>query len=307
MDASILGILAPLLAGAAAFFIAWPIFAGAPTVAAAGYRAPFLEVRRREALHASRVFRLIAPWLPQLTPLFARLPLRGLEQKLEQAHRNAGAPLGLTGAELLAYTSLMGVALGAMIASSLLLTGCSSWAVGAVLAVPAGPLVALSAYRRTAKKRQLHVWRTLPYAYDLIAMTLRAGAPLLHALERVALDYRHDLVGQSFGHAVKELEMGTPRRRAFDRLAERVGLPEFDLFVDHLLRAEELGRPLAETVEHLSQRLRTQRVQSVTKRAGVASVMVMVPAAMILAANMIVLMGPFVVRIFTTMASGETR
>lgn len=300
MDHVAFAILACALVGAAAFLAIRLVVGRRPVDDGAAYRPPILEARRQQAIEDSAVFRLLWESLPSVTPIVRQLPLQRLGAALDRAHRAAGAPLGLVDDELVACGLIAGGLLSALSVFALLAVGAGPAAVAGLIMLPIGPLALWWSHRRTAHDRQLEIWRTLPYAYDLIAMTLRSGAPFLHALRRVSTDYADNLIGQSFGHTVTELEMGVARRQAFERLAQRIGLPEFDHFVDTILRAEELGRPLADTVEHLSVRLRTHRMQSVSKKAGVASVIVFLPAAMILVANMIVLLGPFVLRMFST-------
>ena len=69
-------------------------------------------------------------------------------------------------------------------------------------------------------------------------------------------------------------------------------------FVDDLLQSEELGRPIADTLESLADRVRTIRTQDAIDTAGKAKVMVLVPGTLILLACMIMLFAPFIVKFY---------
>jgi pilus assembly protein TadC len=67
-------------------------------------------------------------------------------------------------------------------------------------------------------------------------------------------------------------------------------------FVDDVIQSEELGRPIADTLERLADRVRVRRVQEAVDTAGKAKVMVLVPGMLVLMATLLVLFAPFIVR-----------
>ena len=93
-----------------------------------------------------------------------------------------------------------------------------------------------------------------------------------------------------------EMEMGSDRQDAFEGLLQRVPLEDVRQVVDNIVQAEELGWPLADTLKRLSDRVANERVLRAEETAGRASVMVMLPSTLILAAVVLILFGPIIVR-----------
>jgi tight adherence protein C len=137
----------------------------------------------------------------------------------------------------------------------------------------------------------------MPYVYDLIVMALRSGISIPEALRRVTKDYEHEPIGEELGHVLHEVRLGTPRREALQHMAARIDVPELHQFVQSILQAEELGRPVAEALDRVAGQARTRRWQMIEKKANSAGVMIAVPSMLILIGNLLLLMGPFVLRI----------
>jgi tight adherence protein C len=83
--------------------------------------------------------------------------------------------------------------------------------------------------------------------------------------------------------------LGTPRRQAYQALAERIGSDDVARLVASLLQAEELGTPLATALAGQAEALRAIRRQLVRDRAARAApriqlvvALVMVPGALLL-------------------------
>jgi tight adherence protein C len=117
-------------------------------------------------------------------------------------------------------------------------------------------------------------------------------------MERVVTDYSGHPIGAEFGAVLADMEMGVTKSDALENLAARNPIPAVRTFADDLNQAEELGRPIADTLERLSDRSRQRRVQEATEMAGQASVMVLVPGMLVFVAVLILLFAPFAVRYF---------
>src|SRR5690606_7767567 len=99
-----------------------------------------------------------------------------------------------------------------------------------------------------------------------------------------------------FRAALTDMEMGVTTRDAFEALASRAPMPAVRTFVDELVQSDELGRPVADTLEELADRTRERRIQEATEIAGKAKVKVLVPGMLVLVATMLLLFAPFIVK-----------
>ena len=60
-------------------------------------------------------------------------------------------------------------------------------------------------------------------------------------------------VGEELGQVLAEMDMGSPARaEAFRRFAARLAIQDVTSLADAIVQSEELGWPLADTLEHLA-------------------------------------------------------
>lgn len=150
----------------------------------------------------------------------------------------------------------------------------------------AGAPGALLGARERARRRALV--RELPDLLDLLGICVESGMALDPALD-LSAGRLGGVLGEEIGVVLRDLDLGTPRARAYRDLTERVGAPELARTVGALLQAEELGAPLSRALEGQAEALRAARRQEARDRAARAApkiqlvvAMVMVPAVLLL-------------------------
>ncbi|MDX2116000.1 MAG: type II secretion system F family protein [Planctomycetota bacterium] len=256
-----------------------------------------LRLRRDRSTTDSALFRYVLAALPAVSRLTSKLPLKSVQDSLAERYSRAGWPGGLSYEELLALSLLIGVAIVPVIALPALLISPLLVPV-ALIGLLIGPGLVSSKLDGQAKERDKLIIKVMPFVLDLLALTMRAGASLMIAMERVAVDYAGHPVGEEFKATLKDIEMGTTTRQAFKNLGLRVPSEVIRGFVDDVVQAEELGRPMAETLDRLSERVRIKRVQDAMAKAGSAKVMVLIPGMLVFIAVLILLFSPFVVKFY---------
>lgn len=232
-----------------------------------------------------------------ILPLVRQLPLDSTRETLSQRYARAGWPGGLSDEEVLALSLLLGLVLAIPLCLFIAVINPIAAPVGLV-AILAGPGLVSSTLNSKGVERELSISRNFPFALDLLVLTMRAGASLQIAIERVATDYASQPIGEEFRSIMTDIELGVTTREAFQNFVQRVPLPVVRTFVDDLIQAEELGRPLADTLERLSDQVRVRRVQDAVDTAGKAKVMVLVPGMLVFVATLILLFSPFIVRFY---------
>lgn len=148
---------------------------------------------------------------------------------------------------------------------------------------------------RRARVRARQIVRELPDLIDLLVICTASGMAVESAL-RLTAERLPGPLTEEVALTLRELDLGTPRREAFRGLASRIGAPELTSFVGALLQADELGAPIAATLEHQGELLRASRRQDVRERAAKAApkvqlvvALVMVPAALILVLGVLII------------------
>uniref|UniRef100_A0AAU2JTR4 Type II secretion system F family protein n=1 Tax=Streptomyces sp. NBC_00049 TaxID=2903617 RepID=A0AAU2JTR4_9ACTN len=163
---------------------------------------------------------------------------------------------------------------GALVAGWLLVGGIA----GAVL----GGLAAFGVRRWQARARpqvalaRKEAERQLPFAADLLAACLAAGAGPVEAAEVVG-EALGGPVGERLARAGAELRLGGEPGAGWGRLAE---IPGARALAECLERAARTGAPAAEPVSRLASALRDDRTRQAGARAQRAAVLVTAPVGL---------------------------
>ncbi|MBL8746317.1 MAG: type II secretion system F family protein [Phycisphaerae bacterium] len=265
------------------------------------------RMRRTRSAGSSGLFGLILPMLPALAAVTSKVPgIDVVRKDLTKNYARAGWPGGLTDDELVAMSLLVGAVLCVPLGALFALYDPFLAPLG-IVGLLMGPGLVSTKLMGQGKVRDNAIIRVMPFVLDLLVLSLRAGASLSVAMDIVAKDYAGHPLGEEFRATLKDIEMGTTLKTAFENLSNRVPSHVIRTFVDEVIQSEELGRPIAGTLERLSDRVRVNRVQDATNVAGKAKVMVLVPGLLVLLATLIVLFTPWIVKFQEEGVSLSTR
>ncbi|TDT31280.1 type II secretion system F family protein [Naumannella halotolerans] len=218
------------------------------------------EQRRRErARGATPLGRLAAKLTPQLRRLIGR---RGVEY-LQRQIANAGSPADMSVDGLLKSVALW-VLIMLPLAILFLARGMIVVAAMLPLLVVFMPLMPLL---RRARIRRESIDNDLPDFLDILSVTVSAGIGFRAALSRVADRFRGPLA-EEIRLTLDQLGHGAPLRVAFNGLQERTGSVAVRSFVTAFLQSEELGAPLAATLNQIAVDMRRERSQALRKSAA---------------------------------------
>jgi len=142
-----------------------------------------------------------------------------------------------------------------------------------------------------ARARQDEIQRSMPDFLDVLAVTVSAGLSFRLALGRVAESMPGSLADE-FTIALRQMDLGTPRREAFDDLRSRNSSEALNQFVTAILQAEELGAPLANALVEIASDMRRESAQYAKRKAQKNTPKVTaVTAALVLPAVMLLVVG----------------
>ncbi|MBW3541093.1 MAG: type II secretion system F family protein, partial [Planctomycetes bacterium] len=249
--------------------------------------------RINELRRVSLLYRVFQP----VVQGFASLNRRFFAESLPEIGRQvqaAGLSRAWTGAEYLGRLELI-----ALIVSPLYVYFCLN-AMGPAGLMMAVVLTVLTAYwlrRRLAflaQRRLMAIKKRLPFLLDLLTLLMEAGSTFLQALAEAVEEYREHPVGVEFGRVLAELSMGKNRTAALEAMRERLSDDEITSIVGSIVQGENLGTPLALIFRTQADVLRIKRTQRAETLAGEAGVKMLLPAILVMAATVIVILGPFV-------------
>lgn len=278
-----------------------PIVATLAAAATALLALGLLE--RLGAARGPRSPRAPVPWPERLAPLLPEVPvpppLRRRWASPRQARRltHAGLPwqpaalaglrwlslwLGLLAAGLVLWRR-GGDLLGWTLAGLLLLAGAL------------GPEAWLSL---RVERRQRTLDHALPDFLDRLALGLEAGLGFEVALRRTAADFP-GLLGEELRRAVRQIDLGHPRARALEEMAERNPSQDLRAFVAAVRQADRLGTSLARTLRVQTALLRAHRRRRAQEASRRLPVLIVFPLVFFfLPALLIVFLAPPILHLF---------
>ncbi|MBI5284363.1 MAG: type II secretion system F family protein [Chloroflexi bacterium] len=166
-----------------------------------------------------------------------------------------------------------------------------------VLAI-VGFLAPMMLLRRRAKNRQMRFWKALPDSLDLLTTCVEAGLSLDFAFQRVA-ERQRGPVGAEINRMLREKALGQTRREALMAMAERIDLPDVNVFVNSVIQAETLGTSIGQVLRIQSRQLRTRRRQRAEQVARQAAPKMVFPLVFFVMPNLfIVILGPIIINAY---------
>lgn len=238
------------------------------------------EAQRERAQGLGPMQRLARP----LVPVLRRLIGPTLEARLKRMIELAGRPEGIDVDSVLLRMATWLVLVGPL--SLLLALQGRLWVlpVGAVVVV----VLPLAGIARARRLRQDRIDRDLPDFLDVLAVTVTAGVGFRSALATVSDRFGGPLA-EEIVLTLNQIRNGASVRDAFQRLRTRNDSEPLSSFVTAYLQSEELGAPLAQTLNRIAEDMRRdsaqrqrQRAARVAPRVTLVTSMVLVPGALVI-------------------------
>ena len=133
----------------------------------------------------------------------------------------------------------------------------------------------------------------MPFLLDLLTLLMEAGSTFLGALHQAVDEFRGHPVAEEFGRVLADLNMGKTRVEALESMRDRLADDEITSIIGSILQGETLGTPLAQIFRTQADVLRIKRTQRAETIAGEAGVNMLLPGILIMAATVLIIVGPF--------------
>ena len=126
--------------------------------------------------------------------------------------------------------------------------------------------------------RQKEIRKAMPDALDLLTICVEAGLGFDAAMSKVAEKWENQL-SVALLRAIREIQLGKPRRDALKDMSDRVGISEMTSFVAAVIQSEILGVSLAKVLRIQSDQMRVKRRQRAEEEAHSAPIKMIIPMA----------------------------
>lgn len=245
---------------------------------------------------ASRTYRWFSPLVDELAELNRRWrPRREFSLVQRQLNQVRGYPPWKP-EELLAVHQMLGLLVGLVAAIFGLFVG------GSLLLAVIGGSIGFWGYvwllrRQLADiaRERVHAFkRRLPFAVDLMALMMEAGASFLESLKTVVTENRGNVLAEEFGNVLVRIEAGQGRKEALEQLESRLKDDDVSELVFAINKGEELGTPLSQILCRQAEQMRLKRFQWAEKAVGEAQVNISFPGFVIMIACMLIATAPFI-------------
>lgn len=200
--------------------------------------------------------------------------LLGTRIRIDKRLRSAGHPEGVTPDEFLGLM-VVGAAVGTGVGFLVFMR----MQVAAVIGVFSllGAFWPVGWLGKRVRARQTDVRHELPYALDLLTLSVEAGLDFTEAIGRIVGKLGNSPLASELGQTMRDIQLGRTRAEALRNLADRLGIGEVNSIVSALIQADELGASLGPILRIQSSQLRINRSQEAEKKALEAPVKILFP------------------------------
>jgi tight adherence protein C len=214
-----------------------------------------------------------------------------------------GNPLGLDPAGLQTLRIAAAAALGAIgIAIGLFLGTPVAIGVALIIGVAAGFYLPVLWLDQLVRERRTELEASLPNALDVVAISMEAGLGLDRALEQL-VRHQDDSLTLLVARALREIQLGRPRHKALEDMAEATGIDDFSSLIRGILYAERTGVPIARTIAAHAAQMRVKRRLKIRTEAARASLKILIPTVgCVFPTLWLILLGPALIVVLTIAA-----
>jgi tight adherence protein C len=272
------------------------VVASAPSRVAS--RLGMRGLKRQRALAENDLWAQVEPFVRWLGVRVSGVVDDEWRKKLDRHLALAGEPLGLTPEE---YVALSVISLVGGMAFGFLFGWLSD--MGPILVLVVGPVGAAIPYFQISaegERRMKEINRGLPYAIDLLALSMSAGQDFPGAVRQVvekSSDER-DAITEEFSRVLQELNIGITRKQALINFEERIPLDAVKTFVGAIVQAEERGNPVVNALRIQASESRRRRTERAEKAAAKAAVQMVGPLFLVFFCIMLLVMGPMMLKLY---------
>lgn len=176
--------------------------------------------------------------------------------------------------------------------------------------VPGTALIAwilpIAVLERVMRSRQDRIRHGLPDALDLLVVCVEAGISLDAAILRVAkeLSFTYGDLARELLVVNRKTNAGVTREEAIRGLWSRTGVEDLRSLSTSLIQTEKWGTSITKVLRIAAMTLRRKRRQHAEKRVALAPVKMTLPlVTMILPALFIIILGPAVLQVISSLAA----
>ncbi|MCK5883033.1 MAG: type II secretion system F family protein [Bacteriovoracaceae bacterium] len=127
------------------------------------------------------------------------------------------------------------------------------------------------------QKRQRAVLMAMPFAVDMLALSVEAGLDFIAAMQKVMEKAKRSALVDEFEIMLKEIKVGASRAEALRNLAWRIDLIELSSFCATLIAADSVGASIGPILKNLAGDIRQKKSADIEQQAAKAATKILIP------------------------------
>ena len=141
------------------------------------------------------------------------------------------------------------------------------------------------------QERQAEVIRNMPFAVDMLALSVEAGLDFIAAMAKVNEKAKPSALTKEFEILMKEIKIGASRAEALRNMAWRVDLIQISSFCATLIAADSVGASIGPILKALSVEIRQKRSSDVEKAGATAATKILFPMLFLIVPAVFIVVG----------------
>lgn len=238
--------------------------------------------------------RLVRPYVIQSSAMLQKLLPRNTVDMIEKKLIVAGNPGGMTPTTFLGQIGFTGVVCPA-IATVLFMVLMKKVGLALLMGMFLSAILIVMQFNKIStatKARKKAIVKNLPFALDLLTISVDAGLGFDSAVDKVVLNMDGP-ISDEFKRLLAEMRIGRPRKDALRDMIERTEVEELSEFVVAIIQADQLGIGLSKLLKVQAKQMRVKARQKAQEQANKAPVKMLIPMVMfIFPCIFAVLLGP---------------
>ncbi|HLE10486.1 MAG: hypothetical protein A2504_16240 [Bdellovibrionales bacterium RIFOXYD12_FULL_39_22] len=141
------------------------------------------------------------------------------------------------------------------------------------------------------KQRQKDIIYNMPFAVDMLALSVEAGLDFIAAMGKVIEKATKNPLTEEFGIVTREIKIGASRAEALRNMAWRVDLIQMSSFCATLIAADSVGANIGPILKSLSAEIRQKRSSAIEKAGATAATKILLPTIFLIVPTVFIIAG----------------
>lgn len=225
--------------------------------------------------------RLVRPYVIKSSELLQKFLPQNTIDSFEKKLIVAGNPGGLTATTFLGQIGFLGVVCP-VVCTVLFILLMKKVAISLLLGISLSAILIVMQTNKIStatKARQKSIRKNLPFALDLLTISVDAGLGFDSAVDKVVLNMDGP-ISDEFKRLLAEMRIGKPRKDALREMIARTEVEELSEFVVAIIQADQLGIGLSKLLKVQAKQMRVKARQKAQEQANKAPVKMLIPMVM---------------------------